>query len=83
MKAEHPDQSIGILLPLDLPSSEIRKIMSKHGIVVDVIEGQIIKASGGYLQQCLYRSQFGRSVRETLGLRPRQIWWNTRRPPPE
>lgn len=53
-------------LPLDLHVSEMRRIMTKHGVEPEKIEARINDALNTYLKQCIYKDELDKSIKETL-----------------
>jgi glycosyltransferase involved in cell wall biosynthesis len=63
-------------LPLSHHKRELARILRKHGADESTIATRVVEAEGGYLRQCLYRSQFDRWMKR-LRLRaddPRRGW---------
>jgi hypothetical protein len=61
-------------LPLDHHTSEIDRILTKHGVPPRMRARLIRKARKGFLRQCLFRSEQEQRRKEQLGFDPRRGW---------
>jgi glycosyltransferase involved in cell wall biosynthesis len=61
-------------LPLSVHTSELRRILRKHGLGRVEAERRILDARRSYLKQCLYRSPLDRWLKERTRFDPRRGW---------
>jgi len=61
-------------LPLAVHVREITKIMRKHGVSARLIEAAVTAGKKSHLQQCVYRSNADKWIKDRLGHRPKQRW---------
>lgn len=61
-------------LPLTVHTSEIRRIMQKHGAAPCRIRTRVSAARRSYLRQCLFRSETMRRLKEWWGYDARSGW---------
>ncbi|MBR8831091.1 MAG: hypothetical protein N5P05_003798 [Chroococcopsis gigantea SAG 12.99] len=61
-------------LTLDTHVGEITRILKKHGIDDDTINGYIAKSKQSFLRQCLYKSDLDKWLKEKIGFKPKWGW---------
>ena len=73
---EYRDHREGVRLTTHLPRSvhlsELRRILTKHGVRARDIRKRLRLAKKSYLQQCLYRNELDRWLKEFIGYQPAQ-----------
>jgi GT2 family glycosyltransferase len=64
-------------LPLSTHTSELRRILRKHGLRRFQVERAVARAKASYLRQCLYRSRLDRWLKERRRHDPGSGWRET------